>query len=60
MHYVSCQMYERGLVTISPIQKEQATPIFIIVLLKNVWLSACVFAIKMLSIIASEVSAHAK
>lgn len=50
MHYVSCQMYERGLVTIQAIQNEQPTPIFIMVLLKmSGWVH--VFAIKMLSII---------
>lgn len=50
MHYVSCQMYERGLVTIQAIQNEQPTPIFIMALLKmSGWVH--VLAIKMLSII---------
>jgi len=50
MHYVSCQMYERGLVTIQAIQNEQPTPIFIMVLLKTSgWVH--MFAIKKLSII---------
>lgn len=48
MHYVSCQMYNRRLVTIQPIQDEQPTPPhphqppFYNGPFENAWVSACI------------------